>query len=195
MPTSATGTSAIDRHLIGRRGPVRPPERGFTLLEILVVVLIIGIMSAGVLLSLNLSGRDPALKTAGRRLYTLMRYARDQAELQTRNYGIVFSPDGYAFVVFSPRRNLWRAVTEDDALRKRALPSGLSFKLVVDARPIALDRQHDPTDLTPQVMIFASGDLSSFVITLERANAGRSITIEENADGRIVEKPMVIKGT
>jgi hypothetical protein len=41
------------------------------------------------------------------------------------------------------------------------------------------------------VMIFSSGDLSSFTIKLERASAGRSITLAENKDGDIVAKPMV----
>jgi hypothetical protein len=46
----------------------------------------------------------------------------------------------------------------------------------------------------PQVMIFSSGDLSSFKITVERASAGRSITLDENEDGDIVQKPMVEGG-
>ena len=152
------------------------------------------------------------------------------------------------------RTGAWRRVFEDDALRDRTLPSGLDFKLTVDARPIVLnetmaqppdktpnsqsDAQSDAQSATqphsspvphtganpdsdangssrsdagspsnsdpdsdtdsdsgssfaPQVMIFSSGDLSSFTITLERASAGRSITIEENQDGDIVQKPMV----
>jgi hypothetical protein len=43
-------------------------------------------------------------------------------------------------------------------------------------------------------MIFSSGDLSSFTITLERPSAGRSVTLDENKDGDIVEKPMVQGG-
>lgn len=169
--------------------------RGFTLMEILVVLAIIGIVTAGVLLSLNLTGRDPPLSTASRRLLALMHYTRDQAELQTRTYGIVFHPNGYQFVVYSVRRNIWRAVSEDDALRKRTLPSGLSFRLVVDARQIVLHSHKHPASLAPQVMIYSDGDLSSFKITIERKSAGRSITIDQSQDGKIVEKPMVVSGS
>lgn len=216
---------------------------GFTLLEILVVVLIIGIVTAGMLLSMNFAGKDTDLETESKRLLSLMKYAQEQAELQTRDYGIYFSQNGYEFVVYDVRRGLWRRVFEDDALRARTLPSGLDFKLVVDARPIVLgdslevpsspasntasspssqpqpmphassgsdsdsgsgstadsgsdsNPDTDRNAFAPQVMIFSSGDLSSFRITLERAAAGRSITLDENQDGDIVEKPMVEGGT
>jgi general secretion pathway protein H len=195
---------------------------GFTLLEILVVILIIGIVSAAMLMTMNFTGRDTQLSTESQRLLALMKYARDQAELQTRNYGIVFSRHGYEFVVYGVRSGVWRQVFEDDALRERQLPKGLEFKLVVDARPIVLHQKletpptgrkkkpsaappagsdsgsgsdSDSTEFAPQVMIFSSGDLSSFKVTLERPAAGRSIVIEENQDGDIVEKKMIERGS
>jgi general secretion pathway protein H len=228
-----------------RGGAQRARAAGFTLLEILVVVLIIGVMTAVMVLTMNFSGQDTPLQTESERLLSLMQYARDQAELQTRNYGIVFSQHGYEFVVYGVRRGAWRRVFEDDALRERTLPSGLDFKLVVDARPIVLsdtiavpqeatadsgagaqgnlhptphpivpagagsdsnsDSSEDSSDdadsgagaggFAPQVMIFSSGDLSSFKITVERPSAGRSITLDENQDGNIVEKKMIQSGS
>jgi type II secretion system protein H len=218
---------------------------GFTLLEILVVVLIIGVVTAGMLLSMSFAGKDTALETESKRLLSLMKYAREQAELQTRDYGIYFGEHGYVFVVYDVRTGAWRAVPEDDALRERTLPNGLDFQLVVDARPIVLsdsmkvpsgsqtgadsasgeqsdsqtrsgpvprrpesgssagsDSNSDSNSdsdsgsdsgrsFAPQVMIFSSGDLSSFSITLERASAGRSIRLDENKDGNLVARPMV----
>lgn len=111
---------------------------GFTLIEILVVVLIIGVISATVLLSVNLTGRDQDLERESDRLLSLVNYAREQAELQTREYGVMFHDDGYQFLAYDARRGLWREVYEDESLRLRRLPAGLDFKLIVDARPVVL---------------------------------------------------------
>jgi general secretion pathway protein H len=247
MPTLATGISPTEL-VPAPHAPVRNAAgrasraAGFTLLEILVVVLIIGIVTAGMLLSMSFAGKDTDLETESKRLLSLMNYAREQAELQTRDYGVFFGQHGYEFVVYDVRTGAWRQVSEDDALRERNLPSGLDFKLIVDARPIVLNEDvtvppppaasektgstprsgegapqaanpgsdsSAPSDsdsssdsdsdagksFAPQVMIFSSGDLSSFSITLERASAGRSITLDENQDGNIVAKKMVEDGT
>jgi len=130
----------------------RSRSSGFTLIEILVVVLIIGVISAAMLLSVNLTGRDPDLERESDRLLSLVNYAREQAELQTREFGVMFHDDGYQFLAYDTRRGLWREVYEDDSLRLRRLPDGLDVKLVVDARPVVLTPTSDikPSDLRKQ---------------------------------------------
>ncbi|TLY61080.1 MAG: type II secretion system protein GspH [Gammaproteobacteria bacterium] len=166
-------------------------QRGFTLIEILVVVVIIGVIAAGVVLSVSLTGRDNELEKEGNRLLTLVNYAREQAELQTRDYGLLLQQDGYEFVAYDVRRGGWRSVFEDDALRERKLPDGLDLKLVVEGRPVVLRRPSDAKDKTPQVVIFANGDLTSFEITVEREGGVRSITVVQDDKGQVVAKPMV----
>jgi len=164
---------------------------GFTLIEIMVVVVIIGVVAALMVLSFTVTGRDRQLEKESDRLFALFTYAREQAELQTREYGVLFQDDGYEFLSYDVRRAIWRSVPDDEALVARRLPDGLGVKLTVEARPVVLTRPKDARDKTPQVMIFSNGDLTSFAATLEREGGLRSVTVTQDDQGQVIEQPMV----
>ncbi|HTT00982.1 MAG TPA: type II secretion system minor pseudopilin GspH [Steroidobacteraceae bacterium] len=166
-------------------------SRGFTLLELMVVVVIIGIVTAGAILSLSVLGSDRELDNETQRLVLLMNYAREQAELQTREFGLYCTQDGYRFLAFDPRTNLWGDIGSDDSLHKRALPDGLTLRLAVEAHDVVLakasdkKKKTDPQDLVPHIMIFSNGDLTSFELTLARDGTERSSTLVPDDQGRI----------
>lgn len=185
---TAMRSHPLRRFTAGRRSVAG----GFTLVEILVVVVIIGVLSAGFVLSLSLAGgRDSELQKESTRLYDLMNYAREQSELQTREYGIIFQDDSYEFVSYDMRSQQWRSIFEDDIMRLRHLPYGLDVKLKVETRPVVLKKPENAKDKTPQVMIFSSGDTSQFEVTLEREGGIRYVTINEDDKGALVKNDMV----
>lgn len=191
MPTSATGISTSSRPRPLRRARSRRGA-GFTLIELLVVVAIIALLSAGIMLTVtSVAGRDRDLERESDRLFTLLNYAREQAELQTREYGVLFQEDGYEFLVYDPQLDQWRDVFEDEALTARKLPEGIGVKLVVETRPVVLSRPLDAHDKTPQVMIHSDGDLTQFSASLERDAGLHSVTIAQDDKGQIVEQPLL----
>jgi general secretion pathway protein H len=163
MPTLATGISGSNHSR-----PVRSPT-GFTLVEIMIVVFIIGLFTAVSIITFGGDSRDTELDKEAERLEALFAYAREHAELQTRDYGFLIDRREYQFVVFDPMSNQWRVPQEDEALRARPLPEGLIPSLVLEGRTVVLDsRKPKIASLKPQIMFFANGDLTSFELSLER---------------------------
>jgi general secretion pathway protein H len=164
MPTLATGISNSN---LARASLTR--SRGFTLIEIMVVVVIIGLVSAAVIVKFTGNTRDTELDKEAQRLNALFDYVREQAELQTRDYGFRVNDSSYSFVVFDVLANQWRPADEDDALRERTFSEGILPAVVVEGRAIVLEQKKKAIqDFTPQLLIFANGDLSSFEIALRR---------------------------
>jgi type II secretion system protein H len=119
--------------------PRRSSQSGFTLLEIMIVVVIIGILVTGALLSLGAIGKDSGLQQERDRLSALIAYGRERGAMLTLEYGIRCGQHGYRFVYYDNRLMRWTPETVDETLRARNLPSGLQLDLTIEAHQIVLD--------------------------------------------------------
>ena len=173
---------------------------GFTLVELMVVVVIIGVVIAGMVLSIGGPGRDTQLEQERDRLAALIDYVRERAAMQTIEYGLRCETGGYRFVLYDARAAAWREDPLDESLRARALPAGLEIALSVEDRAIVLPKRTDPkvkapVDLTPQVMLYSSGELTSFKLRLARTGTERSALLTGTAAGKLEVGEVVEKTT
>jgi general secretion pathway protein H len=160
MRISAPGTWATS---------LRNRSAGFTLVEILVVLLIIGVMIAGAALSVRASGGDRELEKERDRIHALTDYLRDQAALENREYGMRCFTGGYEFLVFNVRENQWLRLEGDSATRPRKLPAGIDMTVYIEGREIVLPGADVKADeLAPQIMLYSSGELNLFELKLQR---------------------------
>ncbi len=162
-------------------------QRGFTLLEIVVVLVLVGIITSFALLSVSADHTRDLVESEGQRLAALLRYNRDLASLSLRDRGLLISDAGYTLL--ERRGQQW--VPADDGPRGRAtLPAGLRLQLNVEDLPKVLQQADEDDDkrereAKPQVWIFSSGEFLPFELELADAAEEHRFILEGTAAGKL----------
>ncbi|OGR00133.1 MAG: type II secretion system protein GspH [Deltaproteobacteria bacterium RIFOXYD12_FULL_55_16] len=180
MPKSATGTSS---------------KKGFTLLELLVVVLIIGLMLGAV--GFSMDSREKQLELEADRLLALLRLAQQETLLTADEIAVAFHSRGYVFL--RREKNQWLPARED-LYRPRLLDEELQLTLRFPEdgpNPVSLPSFAWKTETAtsadfaaaghalPRIDFFSGGEITPFELSLALASSARKIMISGTMQGAI----------
>lgn len=170
--------------------------RGFTLVELLVVLVIIGALVGLAVLSTGIAGPSRELRNEAERLSGLIGVLVEEAVLDNSEYGLRLERDRYQVLRYDEQNALWNPVGK----APHRLPSWaqLSFELEGDALQLAAPRPDDseteqvPSEdaeedksaepALPQLLILSSGELSPFRLELKDTHQN-GLRLQMSSDG------------
>jgi type II secretion system protein H len=187
-------------------------QNGFSLIELLVVMLLISVFAVGMTLAINPAGSSQKqLNAAGEKLFAQMLYAQDEALVRGEALGIVFNrtdsnlhlANNYewqrnAFTVNDRenKTNSRKWLKTSEPLGRHEIDKNYLWSLKVEDVSIEenLDRLLNENDEPmPLVVFYPSGEMSEFTITLvwsdealkdnaEMASQRYNITVDERGE-------------
>ncbi len=151
-------------------------QRGFTLLEVMLVVLLMGLLAAAVIPNLSLRGfqaERESQQLAGR-LVNLSQLA----VVEGRVFGLQVDSQGWSLRIWREGRWLPFRVMKNT---QRILPKGWSLQLEVDGRPASFSGE------TPQILLLSGGDITPFsLVFIKEGQPQASVYAGTRSGGRIV---------
>ena len=147
--------------------------RGFTLIEILIVMAIISIVSGVAVLAIT-SNQNKSIEYFTQQLTHLIQLSEEEAMLRPATLGLAFTPTTFQF--FSYHKN-WQPLT-DKNFGEHTIPNNIKIIVTVQNKPVPLDGK-------PHLIISTSGDVSPFLILIGKQNKPPRHQISGESNGNI----------
>lgn len=138
-------------------------QRGFTLIEVAVVMLVIVIVLG--IVSVNLEpDRETPVRDEARRMVLLLQTAQQESILQGRILAVAIERQGYHFLMLNDD-NEFKPMDGDEVLRARPLPSGIVISRI-DIEGMADTEETE----APRLILLPTGELSPFTVIFSRGD-------------------------
>lgn len=134
-------------------------NNGFTLIEILVVLVLVGLLAALAVFTMGGNSQQREMKKEVRELYLLMQTASEQAVLNNKELGLLFEDNGYQFVAFQDATGEWKA-TGERIFQARDFPDWIEATRFIESDAPRLASAEDK--LRPDLVFFSSGETTPF---------------------------------
>ena len=114
----------------------RPHSTGFTLIELMVVIVIISIMFTFATLAIRSDSPEDIIHREALRFERLVELALEEATLRGEEYALEIYIDGYRFYRFE---NTWIPLSDDTLLKDRELPEDMEIEMSLEETEIIID--------------------------------------------------------
>jgi len=160
---------------------------GFTLIEILVVVFIVGIVVTAATLTFGDSQAD-RMKYRSEQIAALIDFAKERAIFNSDELGIHFTDTSYVFYQLQNSTDSdgnsnieWKVINNDKLLSERTLPDGLVFEVFLEGISIVFDNNED--EIKPHVYIFSDGSITPFEVNItDNIDHSHNLVVAANGD-------------
>lgn len=176
---------------MNRRHSAARSAAGFTLFELLVVLVIVGILVTAVTLSVGGDRRGEALARESQRFAALVRLASEQAVLRSEEWAVQVDPDRYRFLRLDETLGQapeWIPIEDDALFRARELEPGTWLELELEGRDMSLvdaGEDEDEEAIKPTLLLLSSGEVSPFVAEFEARDTDSRFRITSNLLGEL----------
>ncbi|MDG1233468.1 MAG: type II secretion system minor pseudopilin GspH [Pseudomonadales bacterium] len=157
----------------------RPIFKGFTLIEILVVLLIVTILAGVTIARLPTFSRNADFETETRRLQLLFNMARQESILDSTEFGFRLTDDGYKFLKFDDGSQSWKDA--ESPFQVRSLPDELRLVIEADSKGFSFLGEN-----LPPILILSSGENTPFRLILQSRLQRASRTLMSEGYGEFV---------
>lgn len=171
---------------------------GFTLIEMMVVLVIVGIIVSTMVLSIRTDDISEHMEIEMNRLYALVNLAQEEAILQGQVMALAIAEDNYRFDIKDIESETWSAVSDGRVFRQRAIVPGTHLVLVIDEIEEEKDKQFKlelSTEDTPEqpeeeddyqrVQIEPSGEMFPFELIMRNEDETIEYRLVMGEDGEL----------
>lgn len=160
---------------------------GFTLIEMLVVLVIIGIVVSTVTLSIHTDDRGKKMDTEMRRIEALLKLASQQAVIRNQSLALRVNEHSYSFDRLGQKG--WEPITNDQVFRKRKTVDGTELALKVDDLEVKFGKQQEAAGSKkippPRIFILSSGEIMPFELILRTDDQSLQYRLKVDQNGKI----------
>jgi len=167
-------------------------HRGFTLIEILVTLVIIGVLSGMAVLSFS---QNPVqtLRHEAKRLMVLIEVASEEAIIQGQELALSFDSDRYQLLQFDAEDRVWQPFKDKtygeyqlpEAIEVIYQPEGDEFATALAERADQFRNLNRGNGYLPMLLLLSSGESSGFRIIFQHSSSDLVVSIHGDGLGTL----------